>query len=223
MTGSVGIGAIAAERATRLQSRLNHGSEAEGQFMARLDGLQDLSLASAARDAYEFAKTIEYDHPGLSASSYLAHPVRVAILALDLVKPLEQESVVLGLLHNAFEVSSIGRREIVERFGAPIADAMEILTVDRAQTSHDYRVAYYARISAAPRWVGAIKVIDKLDNMFLLGLNPSEEVRSNYLLDIEEFVMPLVVATIPAIEQYFRDLIDDCRATGYFEPTIVGA
>jgi (p)ppGpp synthase/HD superfamily hydrolase len=218
-----GLGSIAEERASRLRSRSNNGSEAEGVFEQQLSLLADGDMIRAARDAFDFAKGLDYAHPGLSAASYLAHPVRVMCLLAQHLEPLEKDGLVLALLHNAFEVTDVGVDAVADRFGQPVADGMTVLTVDRRQNSAEYRRAYYDGIGRSPRWVRVVKVMDKLDNMFLLGLNPDDLVRTNYLLDIEEFILPLVRADVPHLEPYFVALIEDCRAVGHFEPHVQGA
>jgi (p)ppGpp synthase/HD superfamily hydrolase len=219
-----GLGSIAEERASRLRSRSNNGSEAEGVFEQQLSLLADGGMIGAAREAFDFAKGLDYAHPGLSAASYLAHPVRVMCLLAQHLEPLEKDGLVLALLHNAFEVTDVAADLVAGRFGQPVADGMIVLTVDRRrQSSAEYRWAYYEGIGQSPRWVRVVKVMDKLDNLFLLGLNPDELVRANYLLDIEEFILPLVRADVPHLEPYFVALIEDCRALGHFESDIQGA
>jgi hypothetical protein len=63
--------------------------------------------------------------------------------------------------------------------------------------------------------VRVIKILDKLDNLFVLCLNPSDEVRHQYLADIETFVLPMVASDLPALLPYITALVNDCRAVGH--------
>jgi (p)ppGpp synthase/HD superfamily hydrolase len=143
-------------------------------------------------------------------------------MALTILRPPDEMATVLALLHNLLEVSKISAGEISEHFGQPLANAIVDLTVDRTQTTHDYTVAYYRKLMDLPRWARVIKVLDKLDNLFVLCLNPNEQVRNSYLADIEEFVMPMVTADLPHLVLYMRALIADCRKLGFLNGEVSG-
>lgn len=215
MTDAPILGSIAAERQMRLRARGIQDHEVEQLFSESLAPFAGTDLEARAREAFEFAKGIDYDHPGLSATAYLAHPVRVASLVLRIVRPVDEEATVLALLHNVFELSKVMPQAIGARFGAPISKAIETLTVDRSQTTHAYTTRYYTMLRAMPPYVRIVKVLDKMDNMFILGLNPNAAVRAQYLADIEEFVVPMVAADLPQLSTYFAELIEDCRRTGF--------
>ena len=217
MSVNVSLGTIAVERKRRLQSRDNQGSEAEQVLVQALSTANAAVLATRAKMAYEFAKSLEYGHPGLGASSYLAHPVRVADSMIALAKPLVEDGVVLALLHNVFEHTTVSHETISQRFGVQIAEAIRILTVDRTPTDPDYTFRYYQRLERAPLWVRQVKVLDKFDNLFLLGLNPSAAIRAAYLADIEHYVVPMAQEVLPDLVLYIGSLIDDCRDIGYLQ------
>jgi len=208
---------IEIERARRLESRANQGLRSEGFLRDSLAPFAGTSLASRAQAAYEYAKAIKYTHAGLSSAAYLAHPISVACMTLELLSPPDENATVLALLHNVFEVSSVPEQHIVERFGQSCADAIKVLTVDRTQTSRDYTIAYYHKLSQLPRWARVVKVFDKLDNLFVLGLNPDEQTRAAYLADIEAFILPMAAVDMPHLLQYLKLLIADCRKVGFID------
>jgi hypothetical protein len=70
---------------------------------------------------------------------------------------------------------------------------------------------------ACPLSARVVKIVDKLDNLFVLGLNPDASVRKKYLAEIEDFVLPMAAATLPRLITYMRDLVQDCRLTGFIE------
>lgn len=212
--GASHLRAIADERALRLRSRNDEGFEAEATFRQALSTFRGTALEEQAHRAHDYAASIDYTHAGLSPRAYLAHPVRVAALAMTLDPGVQPETVVCGLLHNVFEVSRVTPADVAARFGEPMAEGIGRLTVDRAQDTHAYKASYYGRIGDGPRWLRVVKVLDKLDNLFLLCLNQDAEVRRAYLGEIEEFIMPIVRAELPALEGYMDALIADCRETG---------
>jgi len=103
-------------------------------------------------------------------------------------------------------------------FGKCIADQIKILTVDRdVQWDKSYKSGYYNKLMQASHSARVVKIFDKLDNLFLLGLNPDASVREKYLAEIEDFVLPMTEASLPSMTAYMYYLVQDCRATGFIE------
>ncbi len=166
-------------------------------------------------DAFNFAKTVEYDHPGLSSEIYFAHPLRVAALAILFSNENPVEAGIVGLLHNVFEVSTISSEVIDQRFGKEVTFMITTLTVDRAiQWDLFYKKKYYTSINNLSENARKVKVIDKFDNLFVLGLNPDAAVRSKYLDEIKVHIVPIVIKDLPFMSDYFLSLIDNCEKIG---------
>ena len=90
------------------------------------------------------------------------------------------------------------------------------LTVDREQQwDEDYKNTYYKKIENGPIEARVIKIIDKLDNLFILGVNPNEEIKIKYLKEIEKHVLPLAYRTTPKIYSYMKELVDDNYKSGF--------
>lgn len=163
-----------------------------------------------------YAKNMDYKHEGLSQLAYLAHPIRVATLYLELVEEPTVYGTKLGLLHNLIEVSGLSAEDIIEHVGAQIAHDVELLTVDRAQQwDQKYKQAYYEQITQASLEVQQIKVLDKLDNLYMLSLNKSDDVRERYLQEIEKWIVPLAGKCLPLLCDYINELIVFNREIGY--------
>lgn len=158
--------------------------------------------------ALNFAKGIGYKHPGLSSEAYFSHPLRVSAMAMLVENSHDSEIGILGLLHNVLEVSDVNTDFLSEKFGEEISSQISALTVDRSlQWNTNYKTAYYANLMRGPRNARVVKIMDKLDNIFLLGLNPDVAIRKKYLLEIENFLMPMVANTIPELVDYMTDLL----------------
>ncbi|MCM2303294.1 MAG: HD domain-containing protein [Elusimicrobia bacterium] len=213
--GPGGLGPIEEERRSRLESRAAQGAEAGAMFEACLAAHAEGEARARILEAYRFAQRIEYTHAGLTPAAYLAHPARVACLAMRLVKPLDAETVVVGLVHNVLEVSRLTEDDVAGALGRPVAEMLVALTVDRRRTSEDDTKAYYERLSRAPWAARLVKILDKLDNLFLLCLNPDDMVRSSYLREIETYIVPMAGRDLPELSHYLRLLIENCRTTGH--------
>jgi (p)ppGpp synthase/HD superfamily hydrolase len=212
---------IADERRSRFASLRDHGAREPALFETSL--VESIQGPERRRidDAYANAKAIQYGHAGLDSSTYFAHPLRVAQMILRLIRPADVDAVVIGLLHNVLEVTSIPLADIRGRFGETVADALVVLTVDRSRVDAAYKESYYARMQAASRSVRIVKILDKLDNLFTLCLNPDGVVRAHYLEEIERYIVPMAEIEIPAIVDYLMNLIRDCRRTGFCPPEAI--
>ena len=168
--------------------------------------------------AFRFAKAIKYRHAGLTSQIYFSHPLRVAGLAILISGAKESEIGVLAVLHNVLEVSDVSLDVLTDAFGSAISNQIRTLTVDRdVQWDKAYKVGYFNQLMQGPLSARVVKIVDKLDNLFVLGLNPDASVRIRYLAEIEEFVLPMTVTSLPAVTPYMRALVKDCRATGFIE------
>jgi (p)ppGpp synthase/HD superfamily hydrolase len=98
-----------------------------------------------------------------------------------------------------------------------VATQIKNLTVDRVQQwNAAYKTKYYKILTDGPVSAQIVKVFDKLDNMFLLGLNKDDEIRAKYLAEIERYVIPMAQKHLPNIANYMTVLSDDCKQQGYF-------
>jgi guanosine-3',5'-bis(diphosphate) 3'-pyrophosphohydrolase len=182
-----------------------------------LDLVKDFSVRQRLLGAHAYACSLDYKHGGLSSAIYLSHPLRVAALGLLSDEAENDDIGVVGLLHNVLEVSQISKDDIAGKFGKDIAEQISVLTVDRSlQWDQTYKAAYYARINEGPRAARVVKIFDKLDNIFLLGLNRNADVRMKYLAEIETFVLPMVASDAPELSEYFEKLVTETRQLGFF-------
>jgi len=165
--------------------------------------------------AFDFVDSLEYKHPGLTKIGYLAHPYRLTSIYKSYCK-WNIEGIVLAALHNVLEVSDVNPLLIIEKFGQNTYDAINVLTVDRKlEKDMQYKKEYYERIFSSKKYVGQIKIIDKLDNLFTLCLNKDDNSREEYIKEINIFLLPKIEAYVPNLKQYFELLIDDCITIGY--------
>lgn len=186
----------------------------------KLRNLLELKLAAAgisdAEHWIDFAFGIDYKHVGLSSPTYLMHPLRVAILNLESVEFPSKDGFVLALFHNILEVSTLTLPRLKELFGKTIAKSIETLTVDRTrQWDWSYKQSYYNGILQSEDSVGQVKIVDKLDNLYTLFLNPDAQIRDKYLAEVERWIIPMAEQLLPAVVNLLIDLTKETRNREY--------
>ncbi len=165
--------------------------------------------------AYNFAKKLKYDHS--NSNLYFSHPLRIANMVLLHKRTVEIELIILALNHNILEVSNLSKKKIVNMFGYNFYENISILTVNRKfQWNRNYKKKYYKNINNHSHSVKIIKILDKLDNLFIIGLNPNKKVRTMYISEIEEFVLPMVKKYLPDIYLYFKKLVKNSYKIGHY-------
>jgi (p)ppGpp synthase/HD superfamily hydrolase len=211
------LNSIQDERELRLDALKNNGKGVATHFLERLKEKFKGDDYLQVINAYDFAVNIDYDHVGLSSDAYLVHPLRVAEMVAGLSQPLEIDYVIIALLHNVLEVGGVDIKELEDKFGEIVSDSIQILTVDREQQWDEvYKKEYYEHINAGYEGMKIVKVIDKLDNMFMLGLNPDEQVRMKYLDEINTHVIPIAKKVLPHLIEYLEVLSEDAKQIGCF-------
>ena len=92
---------------------------------AKLDYL-DAADIQRVRDAYRFADEAHLGQFRASGEPYITHPIAVAGLCAEW--KLDAQAIMAALMHDAMEDCGITKAELIERFGAPIADLVDGLT-----------------------------------------------------------------------------------------------
>ena len=159
--------------------------------------------------AYNFSKNLAYTHPGLDSNIYFYHPLRVCLLSTKIRQKLSSELMTLCLLHNIFETTDIDPSIISKIFGKKITTQLNILTVNRKnEWKKNYKKNYYESIKKANKNVIITKILDKLDNLYLLKMNKNLKIKKRYLKEIEDFLMPLIKGNLENLYLYFKNLIE---------------
>lgn len=211
------LNSIQYERSLRLEALNNNGKGARTHFLSILGNSFKGNDFQKIIEAYNFATAIDYDHVGLSSDAYLVHPLRVSEMVMELSQSLEVDYVIIGLLHNVLEVGGADIAVLQDKFGTSVSDSIKTLTVVRElQWDEKYKQEYYERINSGYEGMKIVKVIDKLDNMFMLGLNPDEKVREKYLHEINTHVIPIAKKVLPHLVEYLDALSEDAKQIGYF-------
>ena len=101
---------------------------AAASFAALMDRLDYLSAndIELVRRAYRFADEAHLGQLRNSGEPYITHPIAVAAQCAEW--KLDAQALMAALLHDALEDCGIGKPELVERFGAPVAELVDGLT-----------------------------------------------------------------------------------------------
>tara|TARA_B100000035_G_C20855897_1_gene489609 strand:+ start:38 stop:703 length:666 start_codon:yes stop_codon:yes gene_type:complete len=166
---------------------------------------------------FNYAKNLKYSHN--NSKVYFSHPLRVANLAFKISKysTSPKNLVILGLFHNILETSNEKISFLEKLIGKKILRQIKILTVNRnKQWNLQYKAKYYRNISLQNKNTRLIKIIDKLDNLFTIGLNSSKIIRKRYISEIEQHILPMVKKDLPILVKYFDGLIKQSYILGYY-------
>ena len=94
-------------------------------------------------------------------------------------------------------------------FGKKICSYLKILTVDREnEWKKNYKNNYYNRIKKSNINLVLVKILDKLDNLYLLKNNKNNKIKKRYLAEIQKYLMPLVKSKVKKIYDHFETLIE---------------
>jgi GTP pyrophosphokinase/guanosine-3',5'-bis(diphosphate) 3'-pyrophosphohydrolase len=121
------------------------------------------------REAYRFADEAHLGQFRASGEPYITHPIAVAGLCADW--KLDAQAIMAALMHDAMEDCGITKIELIEKFGAPVADLVDGLTkLDKLQFStreESQAESFRKMLLAMARDVRVIliKLADRLHNM----------------------------------------------------------
>ncbi len=203
------------ERSLRFGDMNNNGADSRQRLISLMDAAFSEGDRQYLMKILSFAEGMDYQHGRLSQEVYLSHPYRVAALSIDLAKPPNVHTTALALVHNVLEVANIPHTELADSIGADLVDELRALTVDRSNNSAEYFAGYYDGLRASTSSARTVKALDKLDNMFMLCLNPDGDVRASYLEEIERYIIPVVEQEMPHTKEYFESLTENCRKVGH--------
>ena len=145
---------------------------------ARLDYLDHLEVEQVRR-AYRFADEAHLGQIRASGEPYITHPIAVAAQCAEW--KLDAQALMAALLHDAIEDCGVTKPELIERFGAPVADLVDGLTkLDKLQFNtreENQAESFRKMLLAMARDVRVIliKLADRTHNMRTLDDVPREK------------------------------------------------
>ena len=147
---------------------------------ARLDYLSPAEIEQV-RQAYRFADEAHLGQMRKNGAPYITHPIAVAQQCTEW--KLDAQALMAALMHDAMEDCGITKQELIERFGAPVAELVDGLTkLDKLQfdtQEQNQAESFRKMLLAMARDVRVIliKLADRTHNMRTMGDMPRSKWR----------------------------------------------
>ncbi|MBM3386930.1 MAG: bifunctional (p)ppGpp synthetase/guanosine-3',5'-bis(diphosphate) 3'-pyrophosphohydrolase [Betaproteobacteria bacterium] len=184
---------------------------AAASFAALIDRLDYLSPQDVdmVRRAYRFADEAHLGQMRRNGEPYITHPIAVAALCTEW--KLDAQALAAALLHDCMEDCGVTKSELVEKFGAPVAELVDGLTkLDKLEfNTHEENQAESFRkmLLAMARDVRVIliKLADRSHNMRTMSDMP----RSKWgRISSETLEIYAPIAHRLGLNQIYRELQD---------------
>lgn len=175
---------------------------------ARLDYLSS-SDTEQVRRAYRFADEAHLGQMRNSGEPYITHPIAVAVQCTEW--KLDAQALMAALLHDAIEDCGVTKADLIERFGAPVAELVDGLTkLDKLQfhTREESQAESFRKMLLAMARdvrVILIKLADRTHNMRTLADMPRTK-WGRISLETLEIYAP--IAHRLGLNQTYRELQD---------------
>jgi guanosine-3',5'-bis(diphosphate) 3'-pyrophosphohydrolase len=122
---------VSAASTAALPAAANAAAASFANLTARLDYLSPSDLEQVRR-AYRYADEAHLGQLRNSGEPYITHPIAVAAQCAEW--KLDAQALMAALLHDAIEDCGISKSDLIERFGAPVAELVDGLTkLDKLQ------------------------------------------------------------------------------------------
>ena len=149
-------------------------------LMTQLGYLQAADIEQV-RLAYRFADEAHLGQLRNSGEPYITHPIAVAVQCAEW--KLDSQALMAALLHDAIEDCGVTKPELIERFGAPVAELVDGLTklekLEFTTREENQAESFRKMLLAMARDVRVIliKLADRTHNMRTLGDAPRSKWR----------------------------------------------
>ena len=153
----------------------NAASASFAVLTAKLDYMSAVDVESV-RQAYRFADEAHLGQLRNSGQPYITHPIAVAQQCAEW--KLDAQALMAALLHDAIEDCGVTKPELIERFGAPVAELVDGLTklekLEFNTREENQAESFRKMLLAMARDVRVIliKLADRTHNMRTLGDAP---------------------------------------------------
>ena len=153
-------------------------SAAAASFAALVDRMDYLPPTDIelVRQAYRFADEAHLGQMRKNGDPYITHPIAVAQMCTEW--KLDAQALMAALMHDAMEDCGVTKVELIERFGAPVAELVDGLTkLDKLQfdsREENQAESFRKMLLAMARDVRVIliKLADRTHNMRTMGDMP---------------------------------------------------
>ena len=144
-------------------------------LMAKMDYLSPAEIEQV-RQAYRFADEAHLGQLRKNGDPYITHPIAVAVQCTEW--KLDAQALMAALMHDVLEDCGVTKQELIERFGAPVAELVDGLTkLDKLEfdtREQNQAESFRKMLLAMARDVRVIliKLADRSHNMRTMGDMP---------------------------------------------------
>jgi len=151
-----------------------------------------------------------------SDEPYVCHLLRTALILLELAEQKHNAAVICaGLLHDVAEDTGVSANDVEDDFGHQVGDMIRALThpeLKDGESKFDRNMRYLEHLRWEGRDCHIVKSADRLDNLLSMDGAFTPERRAEYLVESEEAVLPLVLASNTALYHALKDAIAAAKA-----------
>src|SRR3954468_5114538 len=185
------------------------GVASVGALTAKLAEYLSPSELKKVKEAYRFSDEMHLGQVRKSGEPYIVHPIAVAEICADW--KLDVQAIMAALLHDTMEDQDVTKEELIERFGAPVAnlvdglsklEKIEFQSLIEAQ-AENFRKMLLAMASDVR--VILIKLADRLHNMRTLDFMTAAKKRRIAAETMEVYVP---IAHRLGLNNIYRELQD---------------
>lgn len=158
---------------------------------------------------------ITSEHPSMRV--YLSHPIRVTLLTLRTLDEIRRDYILISLLHNIFEVTSLRQSDLLEwGIENSITDKIMLLTIDRSRESdRKYLEGFYRKIEDCGIELSTIRCMDKIDNLLGVSVIEDDTVRRQYIELAHDFVGPMAQRISTEMHRFFCEVCESAKAASF--------
>ncbi len=150
-----------------------------------------------------------------SGEPYIAHPLRTALLLLEVAEQKHNAAVVCaGLVHDVVEDTKLSANDVEDELGPQVGDLVRALTLPPrrdGESKFDRNMRYLENLRWEGRDVHIVKSADRLDNIFTMEGAFTPERRAEYLRETEEGVLPLTLACNTALYHALNNALAEAK------------
>jgi len=187
------------------------------QLEQRLRNQLGASTWPSITDALEVAKKAHLGQTRKgSGEPYLNHLLRTALILLELALQKNNAAVICAsLLHDVAEDTKVTANDVEDDFGHQVGDMVRALThppLKDDETKFARNMRYLEHLRWAGRDSHIVKAADRLDNLLSMEGAFTPERRAEYIMESEQAVLPLALASNTALYHALHDAIAAAKA-----------
>ena len=130
-------------------------------------------------------------------TEFIRHPLRVALLLLEVGGIDQADMLCAALLHDLVEDTEVDIFEVEDRFGHKVGDLVRALTLpplESGQSAHQQAMGHFQHLSWEGRDPQILRSADRLDNVKTLAGSLTPQREAEYLKETREGLLPLTLA-----------------------------